>query len=72
MWCVERRLRTGTELRYMYIHDIMLMIADAQDARNRNIAANLVSKVTGQVINQSAVSGEWTKNQGIDANISIS
>ena len=50
----------------------MLMIADAQDARNRNIAVNLVSKVTGQVINQSAVSGEWTKNQGIDANISIS
>ena len=39
---------------------IAMIMTGAQDARNRNTAANLVSRVTGRLINQSAASGETT------------
>ena len=35
-----------------------MIMSGAQDARNKNTAANLVSRVTGRLINQSAASGE--------------
>ena len=37
---------------------IILIMPGAQDVRSRNTAANPVSRVTGQLINQSATSDE--------------